>query len=110
MELLSSYIIYEVDILLWKPITVSKNEPLLSHLFFADNLMLIARADNNSIYTMAKCMNIFSRMSGQRINSIKSKVIFSKFVSSNAKLLIKQTFQYFPGYSLWRVPWVPHSK
>lgn len=53
---------------------------------------------------------LFSLTCQDKENSIKSKVIFSKFVSSNAKLLIKQTFQYFPGYSLWRVPWVPHSK
>lgn len=43
MELISSYTNYLVDIPNWDSIELSKNGPVFSHLFFANDLTLIAR-------------------------------------------------------------------
>lgn len=53
-----------------------------SHLFFADNI---------SIDTKYKCMNIFTRLSGQK------KSIFSKYCNEDMKLLVKRYFNISPS-------------
>lgn len=44
MEKLSHLIESDVEIKRWKPIKSSQNGPLITHLFFADDLILFAEA------------------------------------------------------------------
>lgn len=76
MELLSTYIYHQVDVLKWDVVSISRNNPLFSHLFFANDLTLISKATSSSIQNMGSCMNYFYQLSRQKINSKKSKVIF----------------------------------
>lgn len=46
---------------------------------------------------MHKCMIIFTRLSGQKINQTKSEVIFLKYCNEDTKLLIKRYFSISPS-------------
>lgn len=94
MDLLSNYMTHLVDFLNWEPIFLRKNSPQLFHLFFADDLTLISKVSSRSIQTMFGCMNYFCNFSGQKINSSKSKAIFSVLCSNDIKKTCYRYFQY----------------
>lgn len=73
MKLLSIYINRQVDILKWLPITLNASGPPLSHLIFVDDIALISKATVDSVTTMYECMHYFCIISGQKINTTKSK-------------------------------------
>lgn len=66
----------------WKGIRLSRYGPLLTHLFFADDLVLFAEASQEQINIIKTCLEKFSRASGQRINLKKSQIFFSKNVNT----------------------------
>lgn len=86
MELLSSYISYQIDIFSWKPVTLSKNGLHLSHLFFIDDLTHISQADDISIHTIHKCMNIFPASLAKKLTwwnlKLSSQNIVMKILNS----------------------------
>ena len=62
-----NHVIYEaVENGAWKPIQLSRTGPNLSHIFFADDLILFTKASVDQIKTMMKCLEIFCSMSGQK--------------------------------------------
>jgi len=67
----------QVDIRNWDPITLGKKGPNFSHLFFADDLTLMVRANHKSSHAIKKGPGFFCKLSGQNINTTKSKIIFS---------------------------------
>jgi hypothetical protein len=77
MESLSQVIIKEVDDGHWNPVRLSKNGPPLSHLFFADDVLLFAKATNSQALNIASTLNRFASCSGLKVNVAKSKVFFS---------------------------------
>lgn len=58
----------------WKGIKVSRNSTPLTHLFFADDLILFGQDNMNTVKAMMEVLNEFCRMSGQTISLEKSKV------------------------------------
>ncbi|XP_019152396.1 PREDICTED: uncharacterized protein LOC109149189 [Ipomoea nil] len=64
----------------WKGIKVSRNGPSISHLFFADDMVLFAEANESQICTIMNCLDRFCKSSGQKVNKIKSNIFFSKNV------------------------------
>ncbi|CAI0395768.1 unnamed protein product [Linum tenue] len=79
MERLSHRIDQAIRDKLWKPIRLSKDGPALSHLFFADDLVLFAEAESSQIRIVKQCLDEFCQSSGQRVNYNKSAI----FVSAN---------------------------
>lgn len=77
MERLAHIIQAGVDDKSWTPITVSRNGPHISRLFFVDDLMLFARASTMQMDVILDCLNIFSASFGQKVNLIKSLILFS---------------------------------
>ncbi|KAL2899374.1 hypothetical protein RDABS01_024456 [Bienertia sinuspersici] len=75
----------------WKPITASRGGPLLSNLFFADDLMLFAEASTEKANIIWDCLKRFCNASGQKVSNAKSRVYFSNNVSSNIKQEICDT-------------------
>lgn len=65
---------------LWRGVRVSRNGPSLSHLFFADDMILFGEASEAQLKVMMDCINRFCASSGQRVNLSKSSIFFSKNV------------------------------
>ena len=64
----------------WSPIHLSTNGPPISHLFFADGLILFGEASSMQVEAMISCMERFCSSSGLKVNRDKTKVCFSKNV------------------------------
>ncbi|XP_024190144.1 uncharacterized protein LOC112194121 [Rosa chinensis] len=83
MEKLSHLIQSAIEVGQWKPIKSSQSGPLVSHLFFADDLILFAEASTNQARVLKKCMDLFCSISGQSVNFEKSKIYCSPNVRTN---------------------------
>lgn len=68
----------------WKGVRLSRNGPSLTHLFFADDMILFGEASENQLKVMMDCLNVFCRYSGQKVNYTKSSIFFSKNVSETS--------------------------
>ena len=67
---------------LWNPVKASAGGPAFSHLFFVDDLLLFAKANSLNCESVRDAVKEFCMISGQKINTAKSKVFFSPNVSS----------------------------
>lgn len=68
----------EVEQKRWKPFPITKQGPFLSHIFFADDLILFGQSDAANVRNIMRCLNRFCDMSGQRVNTAKSRILFSR--------------------------------
>lgn len=64
----------------WDPISVSNGGPLISHLMFADYLLLFGEASVQQMKVIMSCLNTFCEASGQKVNIEKSQLYFLKNV------------------------------
>lgn len=62
----------------WKPIRASRDRPLLSNLFFANDVILFAEADVEQETVMNDVLHRFFQASGQKLSFAKSSVFFQK--------------------------------
>lgn len=65
----------------WKPICLSRGGPKLSHVCFADDLILFAEASVAQIKVIRRVLERFCVASGQKVSLEKSKMFFSSNVS-----------------------------
>ncbi|KDP39672.1 hypothetical protein JCGZ_02692 [Jatropha curcas] len=77
MERLGHCISQAVSDKCWRPISIPRQAPAISHLFFADELLLFAKASVDQIAVVNQCLQQFDNLSGQRVNMAKSKIFFS---------------------------------
>ena len=77
MEVLGFLIVDQCSSHLWDPIKSSQSGPSFSHLFFADDLVLFAKADLKNCQSIHDTLDTFCELSGQKVNMTKSKVFFS---------------------------------
>lgn len=80
---LSHCISYLVEEGFWKPIQLTHCCPVLSYLFFADDLLLFGEAFVDHIMVMKQFLDVFCVASGQKMNFYKSKIFFSTNVSDD---------------------------
>lgn len=78
MEVLSGKIEKAVDSRRWRPIPTSRSGPLISHLFFADDLLLFAEATTSQTQVIESIIRDFCRISGQSVSIHKSQILVSK--------------------------------
>lgn len=69
----------------WKPIQLTRGGPPISHLAFADNLILFAEASIEQATTIQNILNDFCLSSGQKVSQEKTRVFFTKNVSKFLK-------------------------
>ena len=72
----------------------SKSGLAFSHLMFADDLVLFAKADQINCYTIKSVLDAFCSKLGQTVSEVKSWVYFSLIVDSD----LKETFSNILGF------------
>lgn len=72
----------------WKLIRASRDGPLLSNLFFADDIILFAEASIDQAHVIHDCLDKFCRASGQKVSFPKSCVYFSKKINDDLQVEI----------------------
>ncbi|XP_057428997.1 uncharacterized protein LOC130722320 [Lotus japonicus] len=81
----------------WKPFKVGRHGPSISHLLFADDVILMAEASDDQASLIHNILNKFCDASGQKVSLAKSRVFFSKNTNAviagqlASKLGIQQT-------------------
>lgn len=83
MERLSHAIREEVEEGRWKPVMMTPHGPGISHLFFADDLVLFAEANSAQAKIISKVLQRFCEASGEKVNRSKSRLFCSNNVSIN---------------------------
>jgi hypothetical protein len=81
MEKLSIAINHAVYQKNWDPIHISNTGPCLSHLLFADDVLLFAKAKNSQIKFITDLLECFSLASGLKINLSKSRAFYSSGIT-----------------------------
>ncbi|KAG8363550.1 hypothetical protein BUALT_Bualt19G0034200 [Buddleja alternifolia] len=91
MECLAYLINEAVSSKKWDPLEVCRREPKFSHLFFADDLILMAKATNENATSIKGILMKFYRSSGLVTNLGKSRVYFSRSLNWNLQRRIAST-------------------
>ncbi|KAK1584321.1 hypothetical protein Q3G72_031946 [Acer saccharum] len=84
MEKLSHLINQKLRVGLWKSVKISRGGPEVSHLFFADDLILFGQASITQAETMRECLDTFCEFSGQQVSFPKSRVFCSNNIREGA--------------------------
>jgi hypothetical protein len=61
----------------WEPIRINNTGPQLSHLLFADDVLLFIKAKSSQFRFVLELFDEFSKASGLKINLSKSRALFS---------------------------------
>ncbi|KAF7807224.1 ribonuclease H [Senna tora] len=64
---------------------VGRNGPLLTHLLFADDILLVGEASLENARAMKNCLDGFCSASGQKVSPAKSRILFSKNIDGAVK-------------------------
>ena len=68
----------------------------ISHLFFADDLILFARVDEDSCKAISEVLNTFCEESGQKVSLDKSRVYFPQMFKLKSQMKLVQGWVYKP--------------
>lgn len=85
MDKLSHLIMEAVEEGSWHPLKAGKNGPLISHLMFADDLLLFGQATRSEMEGVNKVLDRFCAMSGQQVSREKTSIMFSRNVAASAR-------------------------
>lgn len=66
----------------WCPMKFGRGGPTISHLFFANDIILVAEASSSSAQKISDILNNFRTSSGQTVNKGKSCILFSQNIPS----------------------------
>ncbi|XP_016168765.1 uncharacterized protein LOC107611342 [Arachis ipaensis] len=101
-----------VDHGFWKPIRLKKDGPPISHLCFADDIILFAEANLEQANVINKCLEAFCDSSGQSVSKEKTRVIFSKNVGHTVRAELSNILQFSRTDDLGKYLGIPilHSR
>ena len=69
----------------WDKVKALKNGPRFSHMFFADDLLLFAKANTQNCNAIEEVLEEFYGLSGQKVSQEKSKNFFSPNVPEDTR-------------------------
>ena len=72
-------------------VSMNRNGPTFTHVMYADNIMLFAKANCREVTALDQCLECYCQWSGQLVNQDKSSLIFSKQVLRDRKRAIKHS-------------------
>lgn len=100
METISRAIQKEVDDTTWTLVSFSAGAPPISHLIFADDLLLFSAANDSNASCISNVLHNFARAFGLRCNLTKSTALGSANVEVSAKACIAQILNipFVPGF------------
>nr|KYP46734.1 Retrovirus-related Pol polyprotein LINE-1 [Cajanus cajan] len=107
MERLFHLITAAIETHHWKPVKLSRDGPPLSHLAFADDLVLFAEASLDQVEIIQSCLNHFSASSGQKVSMEKTRIFFSKNVPHTTREEISYSFGFQRTDNLGRYLGIP---
>jgi hypothetical protein len=81
MDKLTHLIAEAVDSGKWQPLRAGRSGPNISHLMFADDLLLFGKATEENMKAITDTLNAFCDLSGQLVSLEKTSILFSKNVS-----------------------------
>jgi hypothetical protein len=84
-DILSRLIVREENLGLLHGIKMARTCPPISHLLFADDVIVFSKANSFEARVILKCLTTYSLWSGQHINMSKSAIFFSRNCKSAAK-------------------------
>jgi hypothetical protein len=85
MDKLSHIIAESIDKGEWKPMRAGRHGLVISHLMFADDLLIFGQATEEGMTTVMHVLNKFCNMSGQQVNYDKSSIFFSRNVPESKR-------------------------
>lgn len=71
----------------------SSKTSIISHLFYADDILLGSRATKKEALEITKILKLFEGWSGQRINVDKFNVLFSPKLKKKIERLVRRLLQ-----------------
>lgn len=91
----------------WKPCRVAQGTATISHLCFADDLLLFGEASTHQAAVMKDILHAFCHESRQRVNFEKSKTWVSSNTSYETRIAIAAEFDLSPTTDLGKYLGVP---
>ncbi|XP_057419083.1 uncharacterized protein LOC130713326 [Lotus japonicus] len=70
----------------WKPVRITKDGVGISHLFFADDVLLFCQASKEQLQLVNNTLKEFCEASGMKVNLDKSRMLFSKAVDHQRQI------------------------
>lgn len=103
MERLGHYIMDSLHQGRWSTFSCNRGRPKLSHLFFADDILLIGEASVEQVVEIKHVLDLFCSASGQKISYPKSSVYFSKNVPEYKAKELSDLLAYNPLLTLGNI-------
>lgn len=72
-------------------IKVSRGAPSVNHLFFADDSLILMKANNESAAELKRILDVYEGVSGQMINKEKLSILFSPNTPSQVRAQMRCT-------------------
>jgi hypothetical protein len=107
MDKLSHLIMHAVNVGDWRGIKAGRNGPMVSHLMFADDLLLFGEASEKQMKCVMDILNKFCSLSGQEVSHEKTSILFSKNVNRGLKDRLLHLSGFRETYDLGKYLGVP---
>lgn len=77
--------------ILWKLIKLAREGPMISHIFFTDDLVLFVEASMEQINIIMSCLSSFCLYFREKVNVVKTRICFSRNVNHTVASKISST-------------------